>query len=170
MAVHFWSSGAPQCVVPMVPYFPELIATCAEVFDPTSCSINDSLLRLVISLEAIREMMCCLIYEAIEVFSKSSMEEFWSTRRYTLTFCQSTLNRSLSSGLPKFPLSYSDLRQENLKDISSTLAWLCGHGDQVIIASMMGFLFKCRKERELFHFDFSVTIARAIIKQLLEFQ
>lgn len=91
--------------------------------------------------------------------------------RDTLTFCQSTLNRSLSTGLPKFALSYSDLRQDDLKDISSALAWLCGHdSDRDIIASIMGFLFKCRKQRELFHFDFSVTIARTIIKQLSEFQ
>lgn len=171
MAVHFWNSGAPQFMVPMVPYFPKLIAACANAFDPTTYSINNSHLKVVIFPEAIRFMMCCPIFEGTEFFSESSIEEFWGTRRDTLTFCQSTLNRSLSSRLLKFPLSYSDLRQEDLKDISSTLSWRCGYdNDQDITTAMMRFLFKCRKQREPSHFDFSITMGRAIVKQLSEFQ
>lgn len=170
MAICFWNSGAPQFVVPMVPYFPELIVAYADVFDPTTYSINDFLLKVVISPEAIRDIMCCPIFDRMEVFSESSMEEFWGTNRDTLTFCQRTLNQSLSSRLPKFPLSYSDLRQDDLKDISSTLAWLCGYdNDQDITTAMMGFIFKCRKQREPFHFDFSITMAKAIVKQLSKF-
>lgn len=158
-------------MVPMVPYCPDLIATCVEVFAPTTCSVNGSLLRLVVSPEAIRDMMCCPIFEGTKVFSKSSIKEFWSTKRDALTFYQSTLNRSLSSGLPKFPLSYSDLRQKDLKDISSTLSWLCDHdNDWDIRIVMMGFLFKCRKQRELFHFDFFAAISRDVVKKLSEFQ
>lgn len=74
-------------------------------------------------------------------------------------------------GLPKFPLSYSNLKQDDVRDISSTLAWLCGHdNDRDITTSMMGFLFKCRKQREPFHFNFSMTITKAMVKQLSEFQ
>lgn len=171
IAVHFWKSGVPQSLVPTVPYNPELMVTCVEAFDPTSCSVSGSHLKLTISPEAIREMLCFPISKNTEVFSKKSMEEFWSTKRDALSFCQSALNRSLSAGLPKFPLSYSNLKQDDLKDISSTLAWLCGHdNDRDITVSMMGFLFKCRKQRESFHFDFSVTIAKAIVKQLSKFQ
>lgn len=116
-------------------------------------------------------MLCSPILENTEVFSERSMEEFWSTTRDALTFCQNALNRSLSAGPLKFPLSYSDLKQEDLRDISSTVASLCGHdSDQNITASMMGFLFKCRKQREPFHFDFSMTIAKTMVKQLSKFQ
>lgn len=68
-------------------------------------------------------------------------------------------------------MSHSDLKHEDLKDISSTLAWLYGHNnDRDITTAMMGFLFKCRKQRDSFCFDFSVCIARAMVKQLSEFQ
>lgn len=63
MTVHFLNSGAPQFMVPMVPFCPELIAACSDVFDPTTCSINDSLLKVVISPEVVRDMMCCAIFE-----------------------------------------------------------------------------------------------------------
>lgn len=99
------------------------------------------------------------------------MEEFWNTGRDALSFCQNTPNRRLSSRFLRFPLSYSDLKQDDLRDISSTLTWLCGHdNDRDITTSMMGFLFKCRKQREPFHFDFSMTIAKTMVKQLSEFQ
>lgn len=109
-------------MVPMVPYFPKLIAACADVFDPATYSINDFLLKVVISPEVVRDMMCCPIFDRIKFFLESSMEEFWGTRRDALTFYQSTLNQSLSFELSKIPLSYRDLRQVDLKDIFSTLA------------------------------------------------
>lgn len=170
MATWFWDSGTPQFIVPMVPYYPKLIAVCDDSFDPSSCSISGSSLMVVISQEAIRNMMCCPIFEGTKVFSKTAMEESWGTRRDALSFCQRTLNRSLSARLPKFPLSHSDLKHKDLKDISSTLAWLCGYdNERYVTTAIMGFLFKCRKQRDSYHFDFFVCIARAMVKQLSEF-
>lgn len=57
MATRFWGSGVPQFMVVMVPYCPEFVAVCVDSFDPTSCSISGSSLRVVISAEAIRNMM-----------------------------------------------------------------------------------------------------------------
>lgn len=128
----------------MVPYYPKFATACTDGFDPVSFSINEPSLRVVISPEAIRAMMCCPIFDGTEVFSENTMEEFWNTRRDALSFCQSVLNRILSFRLPRLPLSFNDLKHYELKDISSNLAWLCSQ-DWEIMTAMMRFLFKCRK-------------------------
>lgn len=79
MASCFWRSGMPQFVGHLVAYYPDLMSVCADIFNPASCSINNSFLRIVISLEEIRAMNCCPIFEGTKVFSKKTMEEFWGS-------------------------------------------------------------------------------------------
>lgn len=166
----FWQSGAPQFIVSMVSHYPKLMAVIGSGFNPTSCSTSGFPLRVVISPDAIRDMMCYLIFKAMEVFSNSIREEYQGSRRDVISFCNNVLNQNQLASLPKLPMSYSDLKHEDLKEILSILVWLCSHeNDQKIMTAMMGFLFKCRKQKETFHFDFFVLIASEMVKQLSEF-
>lgn len=108
-----------------------------------SLSIQDSSLRVVITPEAIQDMLCCSRINNTKVFDKDAMEDYWHSRRDIVPFCQANLNRSSLVYPPKLPIHYSDLRSDDLKDISSTIALLCSHdNDREINAPMMGFLLK----------------------------
>lgn len=102
-------------------------------------------------------MLCCPRIDIIEIFDKDVMEDYWYTKRDIVPFCQAVLNR------------ISVIEPPKLQDIASTIAFLCGHdSDREISTPMMGLLFKCWKQRELFHFDVSMSIAKELTRQLDE--
>lgn len=76
MVAHFWQSGTPQFIVPMVRHCPELVAAIPNVFDPNSCSTSGLSLRVIISLDAIKDMMCCPFFKETKVFLDATMEEY----------------------------------------------------------------------------------------------
>lgn len=71
--------------------------------------------------------MCFPRIDITKIFDKDFKEDYWYTKRYIFPFCQATLNQRLVIEPPKLPIPYSNLKQDDLKDIALTIVLLCGH-------------------------------------------
>lgn len=91
LAYKIWFCGLLQYMVPFVHYFPELVHECMQHFNPDTGTFEGWELRVVISVEDIRDMLCIhsskgYRAENMETFTPEGGEEFWKTRDLALSF------------------------------------------------------------------------------------